>query len=94
MTNPTPASYMRLDLIMPWLIESLKRQGLIFVVLCGIIVYFHGQSEQTQAKVDLCNSKIINMYEANAIAQHEANISLIEAVNNNTVVIKELANRK
>lgn len=51
-----------------WLniLTAVQRQGLAFVLICGMTYYFQTQSNQLQGKVDLCNSQQMELYKEHA----------------------------
>ena len=46
-----------------WLLDLLKKQGLSFVLLGFAVWYFYGEVKRLEEKADLCQSKIITLYQ-------------------------------
>lgn len=66
------------------IVEAAKKHGIAFLVMLGLVVYFHNQNEKLEHKFDICNSKVIEMYQSH-------NTQLIQALERNTLALEKLA---
>ena len=60
------------------LIEMLRKQGLPFLMLAAAVWYFHAETQKMEAKISSCNSKLVQIYQA----QHEEFIELLGKISN------------
>ena len=74
----------RMNILFTAILEGAKRHGVVFLVLLALILYFHGQTEKLERKFDVCNSKVIEMYQ-------DHNTQLIEALNRNSAALEQIA---
>ena len=74
----------RMNILLTVMIEAAKKHGIAFLVMLGLVLYFHSQNEKLEIKFDLCNSKVIEMYQSH-------NTQLIEALNRNTTALERIA---
>ena len=70
--------------LIQFLLNEAKKHGFAFVLLLGIVWYFHGQSTKLEEKVDTCNAATIAMYQ-------QQNAILINAVERNSKAMEDLA---
>jgi hypothetical protein len=76
-----------MNILLAAIMDGLKKHGVVFLVLLGLILYFHQQNEKLEKKFDICNSKVIEMY-------HDHNVQLIEALERNTLALEKIAENK
>lgn len=74
----------RMNILFQAIIEGAKKHGVVFLLLIALIMYFHGQNEKLERKFDICNSKVIEMYQ-------DHNTQLIQALERNTLALEKLA---
>jgi hypothetical protein len=46
-----------------WILDLLKKQGLSFVLLGVAVWYFYGEVRRLEEKADLCQNRIIELYQ-------------------------------
>ncbi len=73
-----------MNILFQAIIEGAKKHGVVFLLLIALIMYFHGQNEKLERKFDICNSKVIEMYQ-------DHNTQLIQALERNTLALEKLA---
>lgn len=73
----------RMNILLTVMIEAAKKHGIAFLVMLGLVLYFHSQNEKLEQKFDLCNSKVIEMYQ-------DHNTQLIQALERNTTALEKL----
>lgn len=66
------------------LLDNIQKQGLSFLLLAAFVWYFHGQNNQLQDKVDICNNSIVDCIS-------DENELLRSVVENNTRVMKDFS---
>lgn len=72
-----------MNILLTVMIEAAKKHGIAFLVMLGLVLYFHRQNEKLEQKFDLCNSKVIEMYQSH-------NTQLIRALERNTTALEKL----
>lgn len=77
----------KMAVLLTALIDSAKKHGLAFLVMLGLVLYFHAQNERLEKKFDVCNSKVIEIYQSN-------NTQLINALERNTIALEKVAEKK
>lgn len=73
-----------MNILFTVIVEAAKKHGIAFLVMLGLVLYFHRQNEKLEQKFDLCNSKVIEMYQSH-------NTQLIDALNRNTAALERIA---
>ena len=58
------------------ILDKLQKQGLAFLLLAAGIIYFHSQNSKLEAKIDQCNSNLIEIYQN----QHKEFIQVLEDI--------------
>lgn len=51
----------KVDIIM-FFMEALKKQGLSFLILGGIVFYFYAELKEVRREVKVCNDTVIELY--------------------------------
>jgi hypothetical protein len=69
------------------ILDGLKKHGVVFLILMLMILYFQQQVEKMETKFDICNTKMMQMYESNEK-------TLIQALERNTNALESLAQKK
>lgn len=72
-----------MNILFTVIVEAAKKHGLAFLALLLMVLYFHRQNEKLEAKFDICNSKVIEMYQ-------DHNTQLIQALERNTAALEKL----
>lgn len=73
----------RMNTLFTVIVEAAKKHGIAFLVMLALVVYFHRQNEKLEQKFDICNSKVIEMYQSH-------NTQLIQALERNTLALERL----
>lgn len=73
-----------MNILFTVILEAAKKHGIAFLVMLALVVYFHDQNEKLEQKFDICNSKVIEMYQ-------DHNTQLIQALERNTLALEKLA---
>lgn len=76
----------RMNILLTVIIEAAKKHGIAFLVMLALVVYFHGQNEKLEKKFDLCNSKVIEMYQ-------DHNTQLIQAIERNSTALEKITGK-
>lgn len=76
----------RMNILLTVLVEAAKKHGIAFLVMLGLVLYFHRQNEKLEYKFDLCNSKVIEMYQNH-------NIQLIQAIERNSTALEKITGK-
>ena len=74
----------RMNALFIVILEAAKKHGIAFLVMLGLVLYFHRQNEKLEQKFDICNSKVIEMYQ-------DHNTQLIQALERNTLALEKLS---
>ena len=54
-----------------FLLETLKKQGLSFLILGCVVFYFYNELKELKTEVKVCNDTIITIYEQNSSEMKE-----------------------
>lgn len=76
----------RMNILLTVIIEAAKKHGIAFLVMLGLVLYFHRQNEKLEQKFDICNSKVIEMYQ-------DHNTQLIQAMERNSTALEKLVGK-
>lgn len=68
---------------LPWLVDSMKKQGFSWVLTALAVWFFYNQTQQMQAKIDLCNDTIIDLYK-------EDRKELLKVIQSNTFALENI----
>lgn len=85
--SPTPPQMNRMNILLTFLIEAVKKHGIAFLAMLFLVLYFHSQNEKLERKFDRCNTNIIDMYQSH-------NTQLIEALNRNSTALEKITENK
>ena len=77
----------RMNILLTFLIEAVKKHGIAFLAMLFLVLYFHAQNEKLERKFDICNSKVIEMYQ-------DHNTQLIQAMERNSTALEKLVGNK
>lgn len=80
--KPKNEEMMTFKLVYTKILDAMIKQGISFVIMLGLVVFFYNEHVRFQEKIDSCNATIIQMY-----ADNQAR--LIEALNNNTKALEQ-----
>lgn len=69
-----------MELIM-FLMEALKKQGLSFLILGAVVIYFHNELNDVRKEVKLCNDTIVEIYSKKTDELKDVIIRNTEALN-------------
>lgn len=73
-----------MNILFTVIVEAAKKHGIAFLVMLGLVLYFHKENEKLEKKFDRCNTNIIDMYQSH-------NTQLIEALNRNSAALERIA---
>ena len=77
----------RMNILFTVIVEAAKKHGIAFLVMLGLVIYFHNQNEKLERKFDLCNSKVIELYQ-------DHNTQLIQAMERNSRALEKIAEKE
>lgn len=77
----------RMNILFTMLMDAAKKHGIAFLALLLMVIYFHRQNEKLEEKFDLCNSKVIEMYQ-------DHNTQLLQALERNSTALEKIAEKE